>query len=98
MPKFHKEPCPFGQVVVEARKERGMSRYRLAKIMGRKPQQLAAIEQGKSEPRFSTILHIARALGMDPAELFRRAADRSPLPPLAESTPPPKKRAKEHPL
>ena len=64
-------PCPFGKIVFEARKRRNISRYKLAQMTGRTPQQLAKIEKGENEPVISTIIGLARALGLDPCELFR---------------------------
>ena len=64
-------PCPFGKIVFEARKRRNISRDKLAQMTGRTPQQLAKIEKGENEPVISTIIGLARALGLDPCELFR---------------------------
>lgn len=71
-------PCPFGQVVFTARTERGISRYRLAKLIGRTAQQLAKLEKGENEPVLSTIVMIARALKMDPCLLFRQTIELMP--------------------
>ena len=64
-------PCPFGKIVFEARKRQNISRYKLAQMIGRTPQQLAKIEKGENEPVISTIIGLAQALGLDPCELFR---------------------------
>lgn len=63
-------PCPFGKIVFEARKRRNISRYKLAQMTGRTPQQLAKIEKGENEPVISTIIGLAHALELDPCELF----------------------------
>lgn len=66
-----KPPCPFGKVLVNARKERGVTQYALAKRVKRNTRHIAQIEQGKSEPRLSTIVLLADALEMDVCELVR---------------------------
>lgn len=79
-------PCPFGQVVVEARKKQKISRYKLAQMIGRTPQQLAKIEKGENEPVISTIVGIAYALGLDPCELFSETVKLLPLPEVRKET------------
>lgn len=71
MRKFKIVPCPFGEVLVAARKKRGISQPQLAKLMGRTPQQLAKLEHGKNEPILSTILLIAHILEIEPGELVK---------------------------
>lgn len=75
MEKSKKVPCPFGAVVFSARTARGVSRYRLAKLIGRTPQQLAKLEKGENEPVLSTIVIIARALDIDPCILFNQTVE-----------------------
>lgn len=70
MKKLKKMPCPFGEVVVAVRTAQGVSRYRLAKLIGRTPQQVAKLEKGENEPVLSTIVMIACALRIDPCILF----------------------------
>lgn len=77
-------PCPFGKIVFEARKKQKVSRYRLAQMTGRSPQQLAKIEKGENEPVISTIVGLAYALGLDPCELFRETVKLMPPPPMRE--------------
>lgn len=79
-------PCPFGKIVREARKSRNISRYKLAQITGRTTQQLAKIEKGENEPVVSTIVGLARALGLDPCELFRETVKLMELPQTCEET------------
>ena len=69
-----------------ARTEQGISRYRLAKLIGRTPQQLAKLEKGENEPVLSTIVMIARALGMDPCTLFRKTIELMHPEPLVKET------------
>lgn len=75
MSKSKTIPCPFGKIVVDARTAQGISRYRLAKRIGRTPQQLAKLERGENEPVLSTIVMIARALNVDPCVLFRQTIE-----------------------
>lgn len=78
MRDLKRTPCPFGEVVFTARSERGISRYRLAKLIGRTPQQLAKLEKGENEPVLSTLVMIARALEMDPCTLLRKTLELLP--------------------
>lgn len=67
-------PCPFGKILVKARKERGITQYRLARLTGRTIQQISQIERGQREPKISTVIMLARALGMEPGTLVNEAA------------------------
>ena len=82
--KTERTPCPFGEVVLAARIEQGVSRYRLAKLIGRTPQQLAKLEKGENEPVRSTIVVIAHALEIDPCILFRKTVELMPSIPVIE--------------
>jgi transcriptional regulator with XRE-family HTH domain len=46
-----------------------MTQEQLAKAAGISPRQLVRIERNEVEPRFSTILKLGKALGVDPSEL-----------------------------
>ena len=74
--KTERTPCPFGEVVLAARIEQGVSRYRLAKLIGRTPQQLAKLEKGENV--------IAHALEIDPCILFRKTVELMPSIPVIE--------------
>ena len=64
-------PCPFGKILVTAREERGITQYRLAR---RSIQQISQIERGEREPKLSTLILLAHALGMEPGTLVNEAA------------------------
>lgn len=68
--KRSNRPHVFGNVVVAARKKKGWSRYKLIAASGHSASQVYAIEKGDNEPTLSTLLWVARALDMDPRELF----------------------------
>ncbi len=68
--KRSNRPHVFGKVVVAARKKKGWSRYKLIAASGHSASQVYAIEKGDNEPTLSTLLWVARALDMDPRELF----------------------------
>ena len=82
--KTERTPCPFGEVVLAARIEQGVSRYRLAKLIGRPPEQLARLENGENEPVLSKIVVIAHALEIDPCILFRKTVELMPSIPVIE--------------
>lgn len=61
--------CPFGDVLVRARKERGITQYRLAKLTKRSARYISMLEHNRREPQLSTVLMLARALRMNAGEL-----------------------------
>lgn len=67
-------PCPFGKILVSAREKRGITQYRLARLVGRTVQQISQIERGEREPKLSTIIMLAHALEMEPGILVNEAA------------------------
>ena len=67
-------PFPFGQVLIQAREQRGITQYRLAALMKRDRRWLNLLEHGQREPRATTIIDIAKALDMDPGDLIRDLA------------------------
>ena len=61
--------CPFGEVLVKARKARGITQYRLAQMVDRDPRYINQLEHNKRKPKVSTVIRLARALEMDAGEL-----------------------------
>jgi len=59
----------IGRRVREERVRRFMTQERLAAAAGISSRQLVRIERNQVEPHFSTILKLAEALEVDPAEL-----------------------------
>ena len=59
----------IGRSVKQQRVRAFMTQEQLAKAAGISPRQLVRIEGNKVEPRFSTILKLGKALGVDPSEL-----------------------------
>ncbi|WP_337639756.1 helix-turn-helix transcriptional regulator [Bilophila wadsworthia] len=72
--KSSPSPCPFGKILVTAREERGITQYLLARLAGRSIQQISQIERGEREPKLSTLILLAHALGMEPGTLVNEAA------------------------
>ncbi len=62
----------IGQGVRAERVKRFWTQERLAKKAGISQKALSKIETNEVEPRFSTILRIAEALGVDPNELVNQ--------------------------
>jgi transcriptional regulator with XRE-family HTH domain len=60
----------FGQNVRRLRKEKKLSMQRLAHEADIELSQIYRIETGKINPKLSTILNIAKTLGVSPKELF----------------------------
>jgi transcriptional regulator with XRE-family HTH domain len=66
-----KEAVAFGKRVRELRKERGWSQEELAEAAGMNWLQVGHIERGASDPKLSTIVKLAKALRIHPADLLR---------------------------
>ncbi len=64
----------FGAALVQEDKRRGVTQYSLARKMERSARYLNNLEHDRSEPRFTTILLLADAIGMEPGELVDAAA------------------------
>ena len=60
----------FGKNLRRLRKARKLSMEKLANIAEIELSQIARIETGKTNPKLSTILIIARALEISPKDLF----------------------------
>lgn len=60
----------FGKLVAAHRKRRGMTQSQLAEAAELSPTMIVRIENGSSGARFPSIERIAKALDVDPAELF----------------------------
>ena len=67
-------PSRFGAALVQECKKRNITQYRLAQLLGRSTRYLNNIEHDRNEPRFTTILLLAQAMGMEPGELVDAAA------------------------
>ncbi len=64
------EAIAFGERVRQLREVRRWTQERLAEAAGLTPVQLSRIENGANEPKLTTILRLARALGARPGELL----------------------------
>lgn len=73
----NRPPSKFGMALTQEYKKRGFTQYSLAKKMGRSTRYLNNLEHDRSEPRFTTILLLADAIGMKPGELVDAAAELS---------------------
>ena len=62
----------FGAIVNQLRLQRGWSLARLAKVTGMNAIHLGVLERGENVPSLATILRVADALGVAPAELVHR--------------------------
>lgn len=67
-------PSKFGAALIQEYKKHGLTQYSLAKKLGRSTRYLNNLEHDRSEPRFTTILLLADAIGMEPGELVNTAA------------------------
>ena len=67
-------PHPFGELIVQERKRIGLTQYALAKRLNKNTRELAIIEKGLREPRFSTLMKVAEALDISVGELAEKLA------------------------
>jgi transcriptional regulator with XRE-family HTH domain len=61
----------FGETVRRLRKERNLSQEALAERAGMNADFVGLIERGENVPTLTTILQLARALGVQPSVLIR---------------------------
>ncbi len=59
----------FGQVLRALRQERGWSQEKLAELSGCTRPYVSYLETGKYSPTLSMLFQLARALGVEPAEI-----------------------------
>jgi len=64
----------FGVNVRRQRQRRGMSQEDLGFASGLHPTEISRLERAVREPRLSTIVRLARGLGVRPAELLDEIA------------------------
>jgi transcriptional regulator with XRE-family HTH domain len=70
-PNHHTRAQTFGENLREARRAAGLSQEELAKRAGIDRPTISVYEHGKREPNMSTLVKLARALGV-PAEALVR--------------------------
>ncbi|MGI8492067.1 MAG: helix-turn-helix domain-containing protein [Acidimicrobiales bacterium] len=68
------DPLVFGHRLRHHRRLRAMTLDELGAVVGRPPSYLSQLENGRREPRLSTINQLADALGCSPADLVDPAA------------------------
>lgn len=66
----------FGEILLEIRKAKNITQYRLSKLTGLSERHLNYIERGVREPRLITLIRLADALEMSPGELVNAFAVR----------------------
>lgn len=62
----------FGLAVASRRRELGLSQEGLAELSGLHRTYVGSVERGERNPALKTIVKLAVALGVDPADLVRR--------------------------
>ena len=60
----------FGVRLRELRDREGLTQDRLAKLSGLQSSIIGRLERGQHEPRLSSVLSVARGLGVSPSELL----------------------------
>jgi transcriptional regulator with XRE-family HTH domain len=61
----------IAQKITRLRMEKGLSKYRLAKLTGIREQYIGQLEAGKSEhPRQDTLVALSKGLGVSPSVFF----------------------------
>ena len=79
----------FGERVQELRERERLTQDRLAKLSGLQASLVGRLERGLHEPRLSTVLSVARGLGVTPGELLDKFAEVPPgqgQPPRSSTT------------
>lgn len=65
-----KSPHPFGSVLREFRESKGLTQYRVAANSGKRLSQVFQLESGRGEPKISTVLWFADAIGVPAEEII----------------------------
>jgi transcriptional regulator with XRE-family HTH domain len=60
----------FGAHLRRLREQKGMTRYRLAKLSGISPEGISKLERAGSDPKLSTLYRVAAALGVQVCDLL----------------------------
>lgn len=60
----------FGDILLEIRKDKGISRYKLSKLSGVSQRNLYSIEKNQCDPTLSTLVQLAEALQELPGTLI----------------------------
>ncbi|HMJ02307.1 MAG TPA: helix-turn-helix transcriptional regulator [Conexibacter sp.] len=63
-------PDVFGRVLRRIRRERDLSQEALARAAGLAPNHVSELERAKRDPRLTTLVQLADALGMPVGELL----------------------------
>ena len=75
---FSRKDAQFRKILVEARRDAGLTQVALAKKLGRPQSFVSKFERGERRLDVTEFLDVARALGIDPAraiaDLDRRSA------------------------
>lgn len=74
MHKSVRQQMKIIEAIVSAREEAGMSRLELSSKLGGSSTLMQKIETGDRDVKVWEFIAIAKAIGVDPSELFRRAA------------------------
>jgi len=68
----------FGQVLLQFRRERGLSQEDLAFESGYHRTYVSLLERGKKSPSLKTIFQLAKALNIEPSEIIGRIQKMGP--------------------
>ncbi len=60
----------FSNILKKLRKDRNLSQVELAKISNLAPSAISQFESNSREPAYSSVISIAKALQVNPGELF----------------------------
>jgi transcriptional regulator with XRE-family HTH domain len=69
----------FGRRLRELREREGLTQDGLAKRSGLQASVIGRLERGQHEPRLSSVLSVARGLGVSPCELLDKLATATPV-------------------
>lgn len=70
----------IGRRIAELRVAKGWTQEKFAEVLGMATQNVARLEQGRSDCRVSTLVRVARGLGCDPRALWEAPSSRRPGP------------------
>jgi transcriptional regulator with XRE-family HTH domain len=71
----HEDLAALGRAIGGLRERSGLTLGELASATGLSPVRLRELEDGRVDPGFALLARVAKALGVEPAVIFRRAEE-----------------------
>lgn len=68
-------PHPFSEAISRIIKEKGITKYRIAKNLGKQVTEITRIERQHGAPKWDTLFLLAKGMEIAPREIFQKVCD-----------------------